>query len=105
MTSETLALILLMLLGGGLALGLTRWQLSRGEQMLEGWCRKAGVVLLSRRHCWILRGPYFWTASKGQVVYKFSVRDKAGRERSGHARCGGYWLGVLTDHVDVTWES
>ena len=103
MSRDSILLLAGFLLFGALALAFTRWQLRRGREMLESWCSRNRMALVSCGHRLLFRGPYFW-ASKGQVVYRFSARDTAGRVRSGYARCGGYWLGIFTDHVDVRWD-
>jgi hypothetical protein len=104
MKPESPFLIVVFLIFGALILLLTRWQLRRGREMLESWCGRAGYDLVSAHHRLLFRGPYFW-ASKGQMVYKISARDRGGRVHSGYARCGGYWLGVFTEKVDVRWDA
>jgi hypothetical protein len=101
---ETIFILAGLLLFGAIALASTRWQLRRGREMLESWCSRNGMELVSCGHRLLFRGPYFW-ASKGQVVYRIGTRDRSGRLRSGFARCGGYWLGVFTDQVDVRWDA
>ena len=104
MKPETPVVIVGFLLFGALALWFTRWQLGRGREMLESWCRRSGLDLTSCAHRLLFRGPYFWS-SKGQVVFRFTARDTAGRARSGYARYGGFWIGVFTEQVDVSWDA
>jgi hypothetical protein len=33
-----------------------------------------------------------------------SLKDLDGHVRTGFVRCGGYWLGMLSDDVDVRWD-
>jgi hypothetical protein len=101
---ENVFLIIGVILFGALALWFTRWQLRRGREMLESWCRRSRLDLTSCGHRLLFRGPYFW-ASKGQVIFRFSARDTVGRIRSGYARCGGFWLGIFTEQVDVSWDA
>jgi hypothetical protein len=101
---ENVFVLLGFLFFGALALSFTRWQLRRGREMLVSWCRRSGLEIASCEHRLLFRGPYFW-ASKGQVVFRFSARDTAGRLRSGFARCGGFWLGLFTEQVDVRWDA
>ena len=104
MNTETAFLIAGLAVLAALAILFNRWQMSRAEQMLESWSRSHGFHPLSREHRLIRKGPFLWTSSKGQVVYRVSMRDPSGRVRSGYARCGGYWLGVWTDAVDIRWD-
>ncbi len=80
------------------------WGVSRGTSLLEGWARSHGLQILSQEECWFFKGPFFWTSSKGQKVYRVAVRDREGFERLGYVRCGGYWLGLMSDHVEVRWD-
>ncbi|MBI3857289.1 MAG: hypothetical protein HY293_16505 [Planctomycetes bacterium] len=76
-----------------------------GPAMLERWAKANGFEIASSEDCWFFKGPYFWSATRGQKVYRISVRDRNGKLRSGYACCGGYLLGTLSDHVDVTWDA
>jgi hypothetical protein len=80
------------------------WSNSRGLSMLDVWASENGYDILSREACWFFRGPFFWGTSEGQKVYKVTLRDQDGRVRHGYARCGGYWLGLWTDRVEVRWD-
>ena len=80
------------------------WGSSRGTSLLEGWASSAGLEILRQEECWFFKGPFFWTSSKSQRVYRVTVRDGAGRTRSGYVRCGGYLMGMMSDNVDVRWD-
>ena len=80
------------------------WHFSRSRGMLERWAAENGYQLLSDEYRWISRGPFFWTTGKGQTVYRVSVRDSAGRVRNGWVKCGGFFLGLLSDKVQVRWD-
>ena len=75
-----------------------------GAKILENWAAANGLELLSRENCWFFKGPYFLRSTRGQQVFKFQVKDREGRIRTGYARCGGFWFGTLSDAIDVTWE-
>jgi len=81
------------------------WGGVRGASLLDGWARSQGLEILSQEECWFFKGPFFWTSSKGQKIYRVTVRDGEGTTRSGYVRCGGYWMGMLSDNVDVRWDS
>src|SRR5262249_35973173 len=49
------------------------------------------------------RGPFFWTSSKGQTVYRVTVEVK-GAVRTGWVRCGSWWLGLRSEQVEVRWD-
>jgi hypothetical protein len=80
------------------------WGSSRGGSMLDRWASANGFQILSMESCWFFRGPFFWTSTRGQRIYRVTVRDGEGRTRSGYVRFGGYWLGLMSDRVDVRWD-
>ena len=47
--------------------------------------------------------PAAWWPSQ-RMIYYVTVRDSAGRTRHAWVRCGGYFLGMLSDNMDVRWE-
>ncbi|MBV8879394.1 MAG: hypothetical protein JO332_05500 [Planctomycetaceae bacterium] len=100
MISPTVGLLLTACLGILLAL----WTSSQGRSMLRRWTSAQGFEILSHEECWFFRGPFFWTSSKGQKVYKVRLRDREGQLRRGYVRCGGYWLGLWSEAVEVRWD-
>lgn len=87
-----------------LAVGSVVWAQSRGKSLLETWAYQNGYEILSREECWFFRGPFFWSTSRGQKVYKVTVREAEGGVRNGYVRVGGFWLGLWSDQVDVRWS-
>ncbi|HEV3027483.1 MAG TPA: hypothetical protein VG457_07910 [Planctomycetota bacterium] len=71
----------------------------RSRSMLEAWGRANGFEILSHEECWALT-----EALVGRSVYRLTVRDTVGRRRSGYARCGLRWLGLLPDQIAVRWD-
>jgi hypothetical protein len=80
-------------------------ELSMGNSMLEHWAQREGLRLLRREECWFFRGPFFWSTSDGQRVYRVTVQDPEGRVGNGYVRCGGYWRGLFTDQVEARWDN
>jgi hypothetical protein len=77
------------------------WTRSRSSTMLNAWAEENGCTIESRRYCHFWRGPFFFTSSRGQVVYRITLRDKAGDEWTGWARCGGWFWGLMSNQVTV----
>jgi hypothetical protein len=77
---------------------------SRSGSMLEQWAQDNEVTLLSQDYRTFFKGPYFWTSTKGQMIFYVTVQDRHARIRHAWVRCGGYWMGMLSDHIDVVWE-
>jgi hypothetical protein len=80
------------------------WQKRRSEALINGWARANGLTIVDKESRTFLRGPMFWTTSKGQTVYRITVRDQYGSQRTGWIRCGGRWMGLHSDKVDVRWD-
>ncbi len=96
--------IFLFVIGGLFVIGSLAWHFSRSREVLEQWAEEQGFELLHREYRNLIRGPFFWTTSRGQTVYYVRVRDQQGVERSGSVRCGGWFLGLLTNPAEVRWE-
>lgn len=80
------------------------WHFGRSSSLLEGWARKNGYRIIDKEYRTFFRGPFFWTTGKDQTVYHVTVEDQHGRRRSGFVRCGGWFLGLLSDNVEVRWD-
>ena len=80
------------------------WHFSRSRTVLETWADENGFEIVRSEYCHFMRGPFFWTTSKGQTIYYVTVRDRSGRVRTGWVRCGGYFMGLFSDAAEVRWE-
>lgn len=83
----------------------TMWSRSRSNDIIDQWAQTQGFHVLLREERTFFRGPFFWRAGKNQTVYYVQVRDMQGELRTGWLRCGGMWLGLLSDQVEVEWET
>jgi hypothetical protein len=91
--------------GGVVFVGLMLWwHYSRSDSLLRQWAERNGYGLVSQDHRYLVRGPFFWTTSRGQTVYRVTVEDEGGNRRSGWVRCGSWLLGLLSDQVEVRWD-
>ena len=96
-------LLIVVLLAFGVVM--TIWTFSRARQILEGWAADNGYQLVSSQFRWLRRGPFFWTSSKGQMIYYVVVRTPNGRTRRGWVRCGSFFWGVMRDKAEAKWEA
>lgn len=80
------------------------WHFWRSRSILQGWADENGFRLIESRYRWIARGPFFWTTSKSQAVYRITVEDAQGQRRTGWARCGTWLGGLWSRRVDVRWD-
>lgn len=95
--------IFILVFVGATALTLA-WQRSRSDDLLDAWAEENGFEILERHRSWVARGPFFWTTSEGQTVQRIVARDRAGRVRSGWARCGSFMFGLHSSEIDVRWD-
>jgi hypothetical protein len=93
-----LLLILVCLVAG---YAVWEWSKTQSSAMLHTWADENGFTIVSQKFCHFWRGPFFFTTSKGQVVYRITLRDKAGSEWTGWARCGGWFWGLMSNQVTV----
>lgn len=96
--------ILMVLAVLAFAVMLIFWHCSRSGTVLERWAEDNGFEILSSEYRHFMRGPFFWTTSKGQTVYFVRVRTPSGHVRTGWVRCGGFFLGLMSDAVEERWE-
>jgi hypothetical protein len=87
-----------------LAVGSIVWYYSRSRSLLERWADASGYEILNSEHRYFFRGPFFWSTSRGQSVYFVTIRDGDGHVRTGWVRCGGFFLGMLSDNTEVRWD-
>lgn len=91
--------VVVVLIGAGFA-----WSDARSRAMLAAWASEQGYTLLNVQCCPFRRGPFCWTTSQGQTVYRVTLRTAAGAERSGWARCGSFCWGLWSEAVEVRWD-
>ena len=96
--------ILIFLFVSVAVIGSIAWHLSRSRSVLEYWANENGFQIVHSEYRTLFRGPFFWTTSRGQTIYYVTVRDGRGTERSGWVRCGGWFLGLMTDKAEVRWD-
>ena len=87
------------------ALAFDLWRVARARELLEDWARANHFRLRECRRAWFRRGPFLWTTSRYQIVFRVVADDlRFGSTCRGWARCGRWWTGRLTsDSVDVRW--
>ena len=77
----------------------------RSRAALEKWAVQNDIWIIEMEYRIIRRGPFFWTTSNHQTVYRVTVEDRNGNRRRGWVRCGVWFLGVLfSDSVEVRWD-
>ena len=80
------------------------WHFGRSNSLLHQWAEQNGYHILRQEYRNFLKGPFFWTSSRGQTVYYVVVEDSAGNRRNGWVRCGSWLFGLLSDNVEARWD-
>jgi hypothetical protein len=101
MDLQDMILILIVVL---LVIAYIAWYYRRSRSLLDRWAERNGYRIVDSEYRYFFRGPFFWTSSKEQTVYRVTVADKAGNVWSGWVRCGGWWLGLLSDQAEARWD-
>jgi hypothetical protein len=91
----------ILILAGLLVVGLHSWQRWRSLSLIRGWAGENGATVIAARRRGIRTGPFFWNSSRGQTVYRLTIRDRTGQTRQGWARCGGSSFGLIRSEVLV----
>jgi hypothetical protein len=71
--------------------------------ILKRWARENGLRIINKERRSFFRGPFFWTSSKSQVVYRVEAEDRRGTRRMGWVRIGGFFW-PFSDKVEVRWD-
>jgi hypothetical protein len=80
------------------------WTFSRSESLLAEWAKENSFEIISQQYIWFARGPFFWSTSRSQAIYRVTVQDSAGTQRSAWVRVGSYWWGVMEKKVEARWD-
>jgi hypothetical protein len=79
------------------------WHSRRSRRVLERWAERNGYRIIDTDYRKFFRGPFFWTTSRGQTVYRVTV-DVKGAVQRGWVRCGSRRLGLFSNQVEVRWD-
>ena len=72
--------------------------------LLDQWAADNQYRILESDRRYLRKGPFTWSSSQSQIIYRVTVQDSAGNIRHGWVRCGSYLLGAWQNVVDVRWE-
>ena len=87
-----------------LAIAFSFARFAKASSILGNWAAQNGYRLIESERTTFFRGPFSFRTSKSQVVYRFVVEDSAGTRHAGYARVGGWFMGTLSDQVDIEWD-
>jgi len=91
------------LLTGAVLVALWLWTQQQHKARLRKWADERRFELLEIKPCFLLRGPFQWTSSRHQAVYRLAIRDAHGERFAGWA-CLGHFHWLLPNELRVEWD-
>jgi hypothetical protein len=77
-----------------------------GLKVVEEWAKRGGYKILDSELRWVKTGPFFLSGtSRHQRVFLVTLENEDGKHLKAWIRVGGYLLGLLSDKIDIKWES
>ncbi len=89
-----------------LIIAIVWWGYSQSIHIIGRWADRNGLQLVSSSRCYWTLGTPFWAAlnQRNRTLYRITVADSVGNRMSGYALCGGAFLGMWSDRVEVKWD-
>jgi hypothetical protein len=78
-------------------------RLRRGRAAIQVALEQAGYEVVKMERRIVRQGPFLWTTSNSQIVYRVLVSERSGRQRTAWARWGRTWL-PEPDKLDLKWD-
>ena len=75
----------------------------RPRSMLKQWANAYRFEFVKCQRRWLFKGPYTWLYQHC-AIYRITVKNHQGYERSGWLCCGDIVFGLLQNKTDVTWD-
>jgi hypothetical protein len=77
----------------------------RSAEIIDQWAKDNSFTILTKERRLLAQGPFFFRANRSQTVYYVTLRDHSGQTRSAYLRCGSWYLGLLSNTINVKWDS
>jgi hypothetical protein len=78
-------------------------RLVRARASIHESLEREGYTVLRVQRRIVRQGPFLWTTTSSQGVYRVRVRDRAGHHRTVWVRWGRRWL-PRPDQLELRWE-
>ena len=97
-------IVIIFIVAVPISIALLVWNFRRANTLLEDWAARNGYHIIHREYRWFRRGPFFWFTNDGQMVFRIEVIDHEGQKQGAFVRVGGFFLGMLSSNVEVSWD-
>lgn len=75
------------------------------KRRLKQWASRKNYKITKCKLCLINIGPFsYFGTSGGQSIFKIEIENSEGKTRTGYARAGGFFFGLLRKRVEVKWD-
>lgn len=75
------------------------------KRRIRQWAIRKNFKIIKCKICLINLGPFsYFGTSGGQSVFKIEAVSFDGKTRTGYARAGGFFFGLLRERVEVKWD-
>lgn len=75
------------------------------KRRIRQWAIRKNYKIIKCKICLINLGPFsYFGTSGGQSVFKIEAVSFDGKIRTGYARAGGFFFGLLRERVEVKWD-
>ena len=75
------------------------------KRRIKQWAFRNSYKIIKCNICLVNIGPFsYFGTSGGQSVFKIEGISAEGKTRTGYARAGGFFFGLLRDRVEVKWD-
>jgi hypothetical protein len=78
----------------GFALVMMWWRHARSSALLQAWAEARGYRILRQQYRFFFTGPFFSRRQKAKPSITLLLKTS----------CGSWWVGLLSDKVQVRWE-
>ena len=75
------------------------------KKRILNWAAQNNYKIKKCSICFFNIGPFsYFGTSGGQYIFKIEAINYEGKTRTGYARAGGFFFGLLRDRVEVKWD-
>ena len=75
------------------------------KHRIKQWALRNNFVITKCKICLTNLGPFsYFGTSGGQSIFRIEAVTTDGKTRTGYARAGGFFFGLLRQRVEVKWD-
>jgi hypothetical protein len=105
--NEPQAIVWMFVIGAVVLFGMAalfNWSLQRRDELLAAWAERHGYRILAAEPRPLQRGPFSFNSTNSQQVFRVTIEQSNGDQRSGWVRFGDRWSGLRSDAVEEVWD-